>query len=294
MFVHGCDCLIVLKTSHIEIDIPYSSETVREHILFLREEPCIEGDEVCRGLIKSIGVTGCVVAPLILRNTPLLLLLAFGLADTSVFVSETRNVYKSRLELVPFEDSKLFDLIQSRKNNGGFLFEGCRVNAFELRIEREESIKLRIDVLSERNRKKYLFDEAFSREAEERFYGDCVTYELKDTSTGSVPEGKTNIYGVTIVCKKDNGIKTEIQIRRVLENGSDIPAVIDEMIITARLLRDKYEERNYGTFSIHLKNLVLLSDETNVESPDAVMGMLRYYVNGSISADVFQSGDNAL
>jgi hypothetical protein len=121
----------------------------------------------------------------------------------------------------------------------------------------------------------------------ERFSGENVTYKINGIKY-------PNIYGVTIITKKEGGTKTEIWIKRSLEKGSDIPEIIDEMIIEAQLLRDKYEYRNYGAFRITLKRLVLTSDETEVNASGAVIGPLRYYVADTVSAEVFTSGDEAI
>jgi hypothetical protein len=66
------------------------------------------------------------------------------------------------------------------------------------------------------------------------------------------------------------------------------------MIITAQLLRDKYERRYYGVFRITVKRLALVSDETDVNSADTVIGPLRYYVSGTISTEVFNSSGETL
>jgi hypothetical protein len=168
------------------------------------------------------------------------------------------------------------------------------VTSFELRIEREQSIKLRLDVSSENRPRAYPYDEDIPREQGECFHSGCVVYSIQDTSTGSVSDIYQNIYGLTIQCTKENGIKTEVWIKRVLEIGKEIPEHIEELMITARLLRDSYEASRFGTFRIRLNNLVLITDETNIESSDAVMGLLRYAVIGSFCAEVFTSGDNAL
>jgi hypothetical protein len=95
--------------------------------------------------------------------------------------------------------------------------------------------------------------------------------------------------------KKTGGTKTELWIKRALQQGSppngggDIPTVIDEMIITAKLLRTQYEVNRFGMFCITLKKLVLLSDETEVNTADTVIGPLRYYITGNVSAEVFTS-----
>ena len=104
-----------------------------------------------------------------------------------------------------------------------------------------------------------------------------------------------NIYGTTIITKKEGGTKTEIWIKRFSDREKDIPEIIEELTISALLLRDKYEERHFGKFRITIKRLVLISDETSINSSGAVIGPLRYYVAGSISAEVFtSSGDRIL
>jgi len=285
MLVNGCDCSIVIKTDHWEIDVPYSNETVREAVTLLQEEASIEGDGVCRGLRKIGGVTGCVVTPLTIGTAPLLLYLAMGGADNPVFVSETRNLYLYRFDLIPTEDTKHFDLAQDRKSERR-LFEGCRVQGFELRVMRDEAIKLKIDIVSECLARAYPYLDTFEREAGERFKGDYVTYNING-------QEYKNIYGITLVSKKQGGTKSIILIKREkIKDGfatqsSDIPEIIEEMSITAQLLRDKHEYKYYGIFRITLKRLVLVSDETEINSSDTVIGPLRYYISGSASTDIF-------
>jgi hypothetical protein len=74
-----------------------------------------------------------------------------------------------------------------------------------------------------------------------------------------------------------------------LQKGTDIPAVIEDMAIKAQLLRTQYEYRYYGTFRITIKRLVLVSDETEINSTGAVMGPVRFYVAGTVSTEVFTS-----
>ena len=83
MLVQGSECSIVIKTSHMEFDVPYSEETLREAVSLLQEEAAIEGDGICRAIRKRGGVTGCVVTPLTIGAAPLLLYLAMGSAETS-------------------------------------------------------------------------------------------------------------------------------------------------------------------------------------------------------------------
>ena len=281
MLVNGCDCSIVIKTSHCETDIPYSEETLREAFSLLQEEAAIEGGGGCKAIRKNGGVTGCVVTPLNFGTAPLLLFLAMGSVGKPVFVSETRNLYKCQLSLLPLEDTDRFDLIQDRGGERR-LFEGCGVNGFELRFLRGEAVKLKLDICGERAAVAYPYSDTFERKSGERFNGDFTTYWING-------QEYKNIYGVTLSCKKEGGTKTELWIRRVLENGNELPSSIEEMIISAQLLKDSYEYRHFGTFRITIKRLVLVSDETDVNSTDAVIGPLRYYVAGTVTTEVFTS-----
>jgi hypothetical protein len=272
------------------MDIPYSDETLREAVSFLHYEAAIEGDGICKGIRRSNGVTGCVVTPLTIGTAPLLLYLAMGSVGNPVFISETRNLYQYQLNLIPLEDADQFDLIQDRQmsneklgmGNERRLYEGCRVKGFELRVMREEASKLKLDICGEQAPRVYPYQDNFQRETGEFFNGDNFTYKING-------QEYKNIYGVTLMSKKQGGTKTEIWIKRVIDNNSDLPQIIDEFIITAQLLRDKHEYRQYGTFSITLKRLVLICDETNINTSDTVIGPLRYYVAGTVKTDVFTS-----
>jgi hypothetical protein len=158
------------------------------------------------------------------------------------------------------------------------------VQGFELRVEREQAIKLRLDICGERSAVVYPYTDTFVPEKGERYNGDNVTYKINGKEY-------TNIYGLTLSCKKEYGTRTELWIRRSLEAGNEIPHIIDELTITAELLRDKYEVRRYGTFTITLKRLVLTSDETSINSTGAVISPLRYYVAGVVTSEVFSSGE---
>ncbi|MDR2542040.1 MAG: biotin transporter BioY [Treponema sp.] len=286
MKVQGCDCSIVIKTIHREMDIPYSEETIREAIFLLHEEVSIEGDGINRAIHKSNGVTGCIVTPLTIGTAPLLLYLAMGSAGLPVFVSETRDLYQYQLNLLPLEDTDCFDLVQDRGKERR-LFEACRVKVFELRVNREETLKLKLDICGERSPTVYPYTDKVVKENEERFNGDCVSYKINGKDYG-------NIYGFTLLSKKEGGTKTELWIKRVMDTGSDIPEIIDEIVIAAKLLRDKYEERHFGTFRITIKRLVLTSDETFINTADTVIGPLRYYVSGTVTTEVFTSGEVTL
>jgi hypothetical protein len=276
--VQGVDCSIVLRTRFREAALPYAEETIREAVRLLKEEAAIEGDGCCRGIRKSAGVTGCVVTPLTIGTAPLLLALALGEAGGPAFVSETRGLYRQGLNLLPAEDGFRFDLVQERGNERR-LYEGCRVKAFELRINRGEAVKLRLDISGDHNAVSYPYISPLAVNDEERFKEDGVTYRING-------QRYENIYGVTVSTQKEGGTKTEIRIHRVLGQG-DFPSLIESVEITAQLYRDEYEYRRYGMFRITLTRLVLISDETAVDCADAVIGPLRYYCAGTLNAEVF-------
>jgi hypothetical protein len=286
MLVNGCDCLIVIKTEYREMGVPYTEETIREAVSLLKEEAAIEGDGSCGAIRKSGGVTGCVVTPLTIGTAPLLLYLAMGSVGLPLYVSETRNIYRYRLNLLPVEGGSRFDLIQER-GGSRTLYEGCAVIRFELRINRGEAVHLKLDVKGERPPAVYPYTDPLPKEGGERFSGDYVTYRINGTE-------HRNIYGLTLSTKKEGGTRTELWIKRALEQGGDLPGVIEELTITAQLLRDKYEYRYYGMFRITLTRLVLVSDETSIDSADAVIGPLRYYVAGTVNAEVFTSTGETL
>jgi hypothetical protein len=269
----------VIKTAYREMGVPYAEETIREAVSLLTEEAAIEGDGSCRAIRKSAGVTGCVVTPLTIGTAPLLLYLAMGSAGLPLYVSETRNIYLYKLNLLPAEDSTRFDLVQDRGGSRK-LYEGCAVSGFELRIHREQAVKLRLDIRGERPPEIYPYQDMASTETGERFSGDYVTYRINGTEY-------RNIYGLTLSTKKEGGTKTELWIKRSLEQGPDLPGIIDELTITAQLLRDKYEYRYFGIFRLTLSRLVLTADETAVDCADGVIGPLRYYVAGTVNAEVF-------
>jgi hypothetical protein len=283
MLVNGCDCTIVIKTAHTEKDIPFVDETMREAVSVLEEEASIEGVGLCRAIKKNSGATGCIVTPLTIGTAPLLLYLAMGAVGKPVFVSGTRGIFQNNLDLLPMEDTEIFDLVQNRGNERR-LYEGCRVKGFELRIMRGEAIKLKLDITSERSPTVFPYTDTFEKASGERFSGDCVTYRI------NAKEYK-NIYGLTLVSKKVGGTRTELWIKRALERGSDLPETIEEIVITAQLLRDIYEYKRFGIFRITIKRLVLLSDETEINAVDTVVGPLRYYGAGTVSTEVFTVGE---
>jgi hypothetical protein len=291
MIYNGSDCSIVIKTQYREMAVPYATETLRERVSLLVEEGPIEGDGFCKALSWPCGVTGCVVTPLTIGTAPLLLSLALGHASPPVYVSETRNLYRYPLSLLPVEDSIGFVIVQKRGELQK-VYEGCGVTGLELRCNRgetgqQEAVHLKLDIRGDCPPAVYLYDDVLIPETGERFMGDCVSYRING-------QDYTNIYGITLAVKKEGGTKTELFIKRALQQGYDLPETIDELIITAQLLRDKYEERHYGMFRLTLTGLVLAADETAIESADAVIGPLRYYCAGSFTAAVFSNDNEAL
>jgi hypothetical protein len=266
--------------------VPYAEETIREAVSLLKEEAAIEGDGSCRAIRKSGGVTGCVVTPLTLGTAPLLLYLAMGNADFPLYVSETRNLYLYKLNLLPMEGGSRFDLVQER-GGSRTLYEGCAVSGFELRFNRGKTVHLKLDIKGERPPAIYPYTDPLPMEAGERFMGDRVTYRINGNEY-------RNIYGLTLSAGKEGGTRTELRIKRALEQEADLPGLIEELTITAQLLRDKYEYRHYGMFRITLKGLVLVSDETAVDCADGVIGPLRYYVAGMVNAEVFTNSGETL
>jgi hypothetical protein len=170
------------------------------------------------------------------------------------------------------------------------VFESCAVTGFELRIHREQAVKLKLDIRGERPPAIYPYTDPLKTEIGERFMGDRVTCRINGTEYH-------NIYGLTLSVKKEGsphgggGTKTELWIKRSLEQGPDIPDLIEELTITAQLLREKYEYRHYGMFRLTLSRLVLTADETAVDCADGVIGPLRYYVAGEVRGEVFATGE---
>jgi hypothetical protein len=240
-----------------------------------------------------------VVTPLTIGTAPLLLYLAMGSAGLPIYVSETRNTYLYHLNLLPMEDGAGFDLVQER-GEVRRVYENCRVKDFELRFLRGEVVHLKLDVSGERPPAAYPYTDKLITEGGERFSGDGVSYRINGLDY-------RNIYGLTLTVKKEGGTKTELWIKRSLEHGDDLPPLIEEMTITAQLLRepqpsaeregsppDKYEYRRFGMFRIALTRLVLTADETVIDCADGVIGPLRYYAAGTVKAEVFISGEESL
>jgi hypothetical protein len=282
-YVQGRDCSIVIKTACREMGVPYAEETIREAVSLLMEEASIEGDGCCRALRKVCGVTGCVVTPLTMGTAPLLLFVAMGGAGLPLYVSETRGLYLCQLSLLPAEDGCRFDVVQERGGSRK-LYEGCVVAGFELRIVRGEAVKLKLDIRGERPPAPCLYEAMAPTAMGERFMGDGARYRINGREYA-------NIYGLTMAAQKEGGTRTEVWIKRALQQGMDMPELIEELLVTAQLLRDRYEHRHCGTFRVRFSGLALMSDETNVDAADAVIGPRRYYCAGLVQAEVFSKNE---
>jgi hypothetical protein len=216
----------------------------------------------------------------------LLFWLALGDAGLPAYVSETRNLYLYKLNLMPAEESVRFAVAQERGGSGK-LYEGCVVTGFELRMLREQAVKLKLDIRGEQPPAALPYQDIAAAEAGERFMGDGVACRIDGAE-------HTNIYGLTISAKKEGGVKTEARIHRVLEPEADFPDVIDTLTVTAFLLRDQYEERRCGMFRLTLTQVTLASDETMIDCADGIIGPLRYYVAGKVYAEVFTATGEAM
>ncbi|GHV77510.1 hypothetical protein AGMMS49942_23310 [Spirochaetia bacterium] len=291
MNVQGRDCTITLKTQYREMGLPYAEETIREAVSLLKENPAIEGDGNCGAIRNSAGVTGCVVTPLSIETVPLLFVLALGRSGVPVFISETKGLYRHTVNLSAMESGLRFDLIQER-GTVRTLYEGCRVKGFELRIIRGEAIKLKLDITGDQAPVTYAYPDSTAvcggeLAFFERFKENGVKYRINGKE-------QTNIYGLTIATRKQGGTQTEVWIHRVLESTGELPQLIESLEVTAQLYRDSYEYRSYGAFRLRLSRLVLMADETDINSGDTVIGPLRFYCAGLFSADVFTADEEVI
>jgi hypothetical protein len=289
MLLHGRDCRLTILTVDREIVLPYSEETIREVVYMLAEEASIEGGGNRRAIRLPAGTTGCVITPLTIGTVPLLWVLALGEAEPPLFVSETRNLYKHTLRLVPQEDSPAFSLIRERGNER-IRYGNCRVSGFELRIMREtagavpETLFLRMDISGDSPPEPYLVETDSGLVPAERFKENGVRYFINGVEYHG-------IYGLTVTTEKKSGTKTEVWIKRVIREGEEFPISIESLTVTARLFRDHYEWRLPGTFRLTLSGLLLMTDETSINTSGPVIGPLRYYCAGGITAEVYSEND---
>jgi hypothetical protein len=152
---------------------------------------------------------------------------------------------------------------------------------------RDEAIKLKLDITGNCPPVSYPYPERFTVYSGERFKEDGVKYRINNIE-------QKNIYGLTITTRKAGGTQTEVRIHRVLNSATELPPIIETLEITAQLFRDSYEFRSYGAFRLSLSRLVLMGDETSINSGDTVIGPLRYYCAGLFSVDVFTTDEGVI
>jgi hypothetical protein len=224
------------------------------------------------------------------------LALALGEADLPAFVSETRNLYRHELCLLPMEDGPAFEIFQEHGLDGK-QYPGCKITGFEFRIMRDEgnresAIKLKLDIAGTGLPDSYAVTETTEFVFGERFKEDGVTYAINGNE-------HSGIYGVTVSVTKEAATRTEVKIHRIAGRGEEPGTPIESLEITAHLRRTKYQNGNggeyqFGLFKLRLTRLVLMADETAVDSGGAVIGPLRYYCAGDFRADVFTETAGAL
>jgi hypothetical protein len=286
--INGRDCRLWVKAGGEVIDVPYSVETIRE---------------------AETGLGGCFVSSLSIETAPGLLGLAFGAVGEWAAVAEMRDLYCRELSVAGGDAGAGFGVRQWR---GGDVreYEDCRIEGFELRIERGEAVRAKVEVCGgkralhampvqqppspspspqgggekeeEMSYKKG--NEGYEMEGKkravfrERFQGRGVAF----WSGGREWRG---IYAATISCRRvGEKVKTRVMIHRVLGMKGTAcraptfgtPREIGAMEIRCRLFRDEYEAGQVGMFTIRLAGLALVSDETVVDSADAVIGPLLY------------------
>ena len=79
-------------------------------------------------------------------------------------------------------------------------------------LYRGEMVHLKLDVSGENQAVVYSYADIPQTETGECFSGDCVAYRINGTEY-------TNIYGLTLAAKKEGGTKTELWIKRALQQG---------------------------------------------------------------------------
>jgi hypothetical protein len=285
--VQGGDFLLRMITDKSDVDIPFSGKTLREKVDVLRETAAIEGDGRRVAVVEKCGTTGGVTTPLTIGNSPALFAVLFGKYTGYEFVSETHNLYRHFIKLVPLHGSPRFDLIEKFASHQN-TFLSCIVKNFELRFHRDETIKVHLDIDGDiKSQGIPIINEVVKRERTEYFSEIGTVYKVDDTNCIA-------IYGLVVNCDKTNGTKTEIAIHRYLQDEFIFPVVIENLTITSRLYRDEYETYHHGLFSLSFSKLKLITDDTEVNTADTVIGPLRYLVCGDTKATVYNENTEAL
>jgi hypothetical protein len=290
--VHGDEVLLRLVAGGGDVVVPFCGMTLRDKYDVLTHEAAIEGNGLRRSLTERTGATGGFTTPLTLGTAPAILGVMFGDVKAKSFVSETRNLYRTQIDLCAADIAGRFALIEQCGNTTKE-YPDCVCSGFELRIRRGEAVKAHLDIDSNRpmsseqlamsndegNGKKEKGKKAVGQDGGERFKGAVVRYLVDGVYFD-------NIYAATLSVKKEGGCKTQLILNRVMEK-TDLPEHITFLHIPLVLFREKYEERSFGRFMIILNDLFLISDGTEVNTADAVIGGLRYVVAGTVMAEVY-------
>jgi hypothetical protein len=269
-----------MRTEKIEAAIPFLSKTLREKIFFCEEYAPIEGEGRRGGITGSAGTEGGFTAALTLESAPAILGAMFGKKKHAFYISGTRDLYNHSFILCASDSAMKFYLHESSGENEK-VYPDCFCKGFELRIERDEAVKVHIDIDGGSKAETFNAVPAVKKMNNiERFKESGVEYFIDGKKYNS-------IYRFVLSCDKKNGCRTEVLIYRYLTIDNEPPAFIENLMIRANLFRDMYEENQHGKFAVTLTDLRLLSDDTEVCAADTVIGALRYSVTGTGWVDTF-------
>jgi hypothetical protein len=284
--VNGRDYTVRLGTENAEAALPFLSATLREKILFSEEYAPIEGEGWRGGITESAGTEGGFTTALTLESAPVILGAMFGKIKHVWYVSGTRDLYNHSFMLCASDEAVKFFLCEQCGETEK-VYPECFCAGFELRIERDEAVKVRVDIDGNTTAETFHAVPAVQKMSNiERFNERGVEYFINQQKYNS-------IYRFVLSCDKSNGCRTQVLISRYLTIDNEPTAFIGNLTIHANLFRDRYEENQKGKFEITLTNLRLLSDNTEVSSADAVIGGLRYSVGGVEFVDTFMRGMGA-
>jgi hypothetical protein len=146
------------------------------------------------------------------------------------------------------------------------------------------TVFLRLDISGDTPPEPYLPETGGGVSSAERFKENGMGYAVNGVEYNT-------IYGLTVTAAKRGGTKTEVRIHRIIRNGEAFSSVIESLTVTARLFRDCYERRRPGMFRLSFSKLLLMADETAVNSSGAVIGPLRYYAAGPVMAEVYSESN---
>jgi hypothetical protein len=281
--LNGRDYTVRLGTENAEAALPFLSATLREKIFFSEEYAPVEGEGRLGGITESAGTEGGFTAALTLESAPVILGAMFGKIKHVWYVSGTRDLYDHSFTLCASDEAVKFFLREQRGETEK-VYPDCICAGFELRIERDEAVKVRVDIDGESAAETFHAVPAVKKiSGIERFNERGVEYFINGKKYNS-------IYRFVLSCDKSNGCRTQVLISRYLNINNELPSFIENLTLRSNLFRDKYEEGQHGKFAVTLTDLRLLSDETEVCAADAVIGGLRYAVGGVARVDAFTRG----